>query len=201
MNDKCERWRLKLQSYDFTIKHIKGTSNTMSDYLSRSPVDHADDDIDNENHSNSVHPTIKPNTADNKPLPTSSIISSITIRSQARTLSLSNNNKSTQQTTSFTPNMTLDDLRIDYNGDITQLKAAQKEDGDLRHIMNNLTNDRYIHAYIIQDDLLMHRSANNKLVPCVPKGKIRQDIMKIDHDTPANGAHLGRDKTIQKIKA
>ncbi|CAF4400134.1 unnamed protein product, partial [Rotaria magnacalcarata] len=46
INDKCERWRLKLQAYDFTIKHIKGTSNTMPDYLSRSPVDHAEDEID-----------------------------------------------------------------------------------------------------------------------------------------------------------
>jgi hypothetical protein len=48
VNSKCERWRLLLQSYDFTIKHIPGTSNTMSDYLSRSPVDAATEDSDDE---------------------------------------------------------------------------------------------------------------------------------------------------------
>ncbi|CAF4818781.1 unnamed protein product, partial [Rotaria sp. Silwood2] len=41
INEKCERWHLRLQSYNFTIKHIKGKSNSMPDYLSRSPVDHA----------------------------------------------------------------------------------------------------------------------------------------------------------------
>lgn len=46
LNDKCERWRLKLQCYDFVVKHIKGVSNTMPDYLSRSPVGSASDDPD-----------------------------------------------------------------------------------------------------------------------------------------------------------
>lgn len=37
-------------------------------------------------------------------------------------------------------------------------------------------------------------------VPVVPQGRIRSDIMKIYHDTPANGAHFGRTRTIQKIQ-
>ncbi|CAF5198206.1 unnamed protein product [Rotaria magnacalcarata] len=37
-------------------------------------------------------------------------------------------------------------------------------------------------------------------VPFVPKGRIRSDIIKIYHDTPANGAHFGRNRTTQKIK-
>ncbi|CAM4916565.1 unnamed protein product [Rotaria socialis] len=36
--------------------------------------------------------------------------------------------------------------------------------------------------------------------PVIPKGRIRSDIMKIYHDTPANGAHFGRDRTINKIQ-
>ena len=68
--------------------------------------------------------------------------------------------------------MTLDNLQIDHTGDITQLKAAQQNDSDLQHIKNNCNSDRYINSYLLQDDLLMHRSLNNKLVPCIPKGKI-----------------------------
>ena len=37
-------------------------------------------------------------------------------------------------------------------------------------------------------------------VPFVPNGQIRFDIIKIYHDTPANGAHFGRNKTIHKIR-
>ncbi|CAF1177335.1 unnamed protein product [Didymodactylos carnosus] len=39
LNSKCERWRLKLQQYQFTVHYIKGKHNTVADYLSRSPVD------------------------------------------------------------------------------------------------------------------------------------------------------------------
>ena len=73
MNDKCERSCLKLQSYDVTIKHINGTSNTMSDYISRSPVDHENDDTDDEIHPEPAHPAIQYNTPHNKTFPTSSI--------------------------------------------------------------------------------------------------------------------------------
>ena len=37
-------------------------------------------------------------------------------------------------------------------------------------------------------------------VPFVPKGRIRSDVIKIYHDTPANGAHFGRNRTTQKIR-
>ncbi|CAF4947096.1 unnamed protein product, partial [Rotaria magnacalcarata] len=46
LNSKCERWRLKLQQYRFTIKYIKGKHNTVADYLSRSPVDNGSNDED-----------------------------------------------------------------------------------------------------------------------------------------------------------
>ncbi|CAF3741720.1 unnamed protein product [Rotaria socialis] len=88
INGKCERWRLKLQSYNFTIKHIKGTSNTMPDYLSRSPVDHAEDEIDDEVRSTSVTTTIANDTSDKNSLPVSSAVGMVTTRSRARLLSL-----------------------------------------------------------------------------------------------------------------
>ena len=46
LNSKCERWRLKLQQYQFTVRYIKGKHNTIADYLSRSPVDDACQDDD-----------------------------------------------------------------------------------------------------------------------------------------------------------
>lgn len=48
LNAKCERWRLKLQQYQFTIRYIKGKHNTVADYLSRAPV--GPESIDEDDH-------------------------------------------------------------------------------------------------------------------------------------------------------
>ncbi|CAF3680819.1 unnamed protein product [Rotaria sordida] len=212
MNDKCERWRLRLQSYDFTIKHIKGKSNTMPDYLSRSPVDHAEDDMDDKALPTSISIGTQTDASDNDTLLTSSIVGMVTTRSRSRQLAQSDHHTTTQsninrsdiqnhQSTSSNSTITADDPRIEYTGNIDQLKQAQQEDSDLQHITNNLTDDKYVNSYFLQEGLLMHHEHNSKPVPCVPKGEIRRDIMKIYHDTQANGAHFGRDKTIKKIKA
>ena len=145
----------------------------MLDYLSRSLVDPVDDDTHNKVHLNSVHPAILSNTPNNKHLPTSSIASPVTMYSHTRNLSLPCNNKPTHQTTSSRLQMTLDDLRIDYTGGITQLKAVQQNASGLQHIKNNLNSNRYVDCYLLQDGVLMHRSLNNKFVLCVPRRKIR----------------------------
>jgi hypothetical protein len=46
INKRCERWRLKILEYNFDVKHIPGLQNSMPDYLSRSPVDDAEEDPD-----------------------------------------------------------------------------------------------------------------------------------------------------------
>ncbi|CAF3091095.1 unnamed protein product, partial [Rotaria socialis] len=46
LNKRCNRWRLKLAEYRFQVKHIQGKKNNMADYLSRSPVELAEEDID-----------------------------------------------------------------------------------------------------------------------------------------------------------
>ncbi|CAF4343509.1 unnamed protein product, partial [Rotaria sordida] len=46
INKRCERWRLKILEYDFNVKYIPGSINLMPDYLSRSPVDDAEEDPD-----------------------------------------------------------------------------------------------------------------------------------------------------------
>ena len=44
----------------------------------------------------------------------------------------------------------------------------------------------------------MRRS--NPSVPYVPQGDFRKTILRIYHDTAANGAHFGRNKKIYKTK-
>ena len=53
INKRCERWRLKILTYDFTVQCIPGLQNAMPDYLSRSPVDDPTDDPDEWNNTNS----------------------------------------------------------------------------------------------------------------------------------------------------
>ncbi|CAF4666576.1 unnamed protein product, partial [Rotaria sp. Silwood2] len=50
INKRCERWRLKILEYDFKVKYIPGSINSMPDYLSRSPVDDAEEDPDETTH-------------------------------------------------------------------------------------------------------------------------------------------------------
>ena len=46
INKRCERWRLKVLEYEFIVKYVPGSTNVMPDYLSRSPVDDAEEDPD-----------------------------------------------------------------------------------------------------------------------------------------------------------
>ncbi|CAF4910688.1 unnamed protein product, partial [Rotaria magnacalcarata] len=46
INKRCERWRLKILEYDFKVKYIPSLTNSMPDYLSRSPVDDAEEEPD-----------------------------------------------------------------------------------------------------------------------------------------------------------
>jgi len=76
-----------------------------------------------------------------------------------------------------------------------QLKESQHKDEQTKNMIMNIED---FNEYLIQDDMLTTKSFPQ--VPFVPKGRIRSDIIKIYHDTPANGAHFGRDKTIHKIQ-
>ncbi|CAF1690102.1 unnamed protein product, partial [Adineta ricciae] len=95
----------------------------------------------------------------------------------------------------------VDDLAIRFTGDLSVLQAAQQIDPTVQHIIHNIHTSPYNTSYLISNGLLLHKTSRYKPVPYVPAGSIRQDIMKIYHDTPANGAHFGRDKTLQKIQA
>ncbi|CAF4209146.1 unnamed protein product, partial [Rotaria magnacalcarata] len=76
-----------------------------------------------------------------------------------------------------------------------QLKEAQHQDEEITNIITNIRKHK---KYFIKDNMLMKKM--NPPVPVISKGRIRSDIIKIYHDTPANGAHFGRDRTINKIQ-
>ncbi|CAF2192461.1 unnamed protein product [Rotaria magnacalcarata] len=180
ISDKCERWRLKLQSYDFTVKHIKGTSSTMPDSLSRSPVGYNEEDIDDVGTSISTTIATQTDTFDDDSLPVSPIVGMVTTRSRTRLLSLSNNQTNFSSNTDHSnllrhtptlPSSTIatNDSRIEYTGNVDHLKAVQEKDTDLLNTMKNLSDDNYINSYILKDGLLMHQelNQNNHIKSCI----------------------------------
>ena len=201
LNAKCERWRLFLQSYDFDMKHIAGTSNYMPDYLSRSPVDIASDDPDDDI---AICTLVDQQTS--IPL----VTAAVTTRSRAKAVQRlsdplpSSNSTSTPISKPSLPSLTssnrLDDLQITFDGDLDILRSAQAADPHLQSIIDHVTDDRFADHYMLDNGLLMHFENSSKPVPCVPEGPIRRDIMRIYHDTPGNGGHFGRDKTLRKIR-
>ena len=200
-NSKCERWRLLLQTYDFTVKHIPGASNYMPDYLSRSLVDPPSDDAFD-------LPTVTTLPA----AVSSPSVNVVTTRSRARQTSTLPANSSPSHSTSdllatpippVSPPTTADatnELLIDFTGDLATLRVAQASDQSLRFILDHVSEPRFVKNYQVLDGILMHFGSHSKPVPCIPAGKLRRDIMRIYHDTSANGAHFGRDKTLRKIR-
>ena len=193
LNKRCERWRLKILEFDFKMKYIPGPTNAMPDYLSRSPVDEAEEEPDEIVSLFSKETQTDANQDYNQTLTVAAV--------QTRSMKLSKTpNDHNQQgndlrTTTTHPYTTMSQENQTLGFTLEELKEAQRNDRTVTEITTNIDNHK---DYIIIDDLLMYRS--NPPVPYVPERNIRSNIMKIYHDSPANGAHFGRDKTLHKIK-
>ena len=208
LNSKCERWRLKLQQYQFNVRYIKGKHNTIADYLSRSPVDDASHDEDD------FTPT-KSQTTQTEDYASTTIVAPVLTRKGAKRQQqeedrVQSTDRSCEQQEAerigneplarscipdhrTEPPTEVDNQIISFTYE--DLKKLQHEDVQIKGMMENIKD----HAdYFIEDNMLMKKSSPS--VPFVPSGRTRSDIIKIYHDTPANGAHFGRDKTIQKIQ-
>ena len=214
LNKRCERWRLKLAEYRFKVKHIQGKKNNMADYLSRSPVELAEEDLDEriESKSISTQTDLSFSSLDKNLIPLK-ITTAIT-RAQAKLQQQTTAETSTSQTDEeinelipqgkvvidkqSTAQLTDEDPNkiIPFNMD--DLKKCQDEDKTVQDIIKNIKNKK---DYFIENGILFRRQqASLPSVPFVPEGRIRADILKIYHDTPGNGAHFGRDKTTRKIQ-
>ena len=202
INKRCERWRLKILDYDFTVKYIPGPMNSMPDYLSRSPVEDAEEDPDETPTSISTATQTDSELSEKFPHFVAAV--------QTRSAKLRNQTTDdlTDTTRRVSDSLTEEnrittrpvaESQIDENRiipfSIEELTEAQQNDDYVKNVRNNMKKYK---QYMMKNDLLMRRS--NPQVPYVPKGELRQSILKIYHDTAANGAHFGRDKTIHKIK-
>ncbi len=212
-NKRCDRWRLKLAEYRFQVKHIQGKKNNMADYLSRSPVDKAEDEIDERiNYTSKSTQTEASFVSINNKLIPPKITTAIT-RAQAK---LQQQTEKIQPTTSEdNTNSELIQRGKEANDkpaasvagedpnriipfDMEDLRKRQEEDMVVQGIKKNIKKHRH---YVIEDGILLRRQTPPlPSVPFVPVGRIRADILKIYHDAPGNGAHFGRDKTSRKIQ-
>ena len=214
LNKRCERWRLKLAEYRFKVKHIQGKKNNMADYLSRAPVEEAEEEIDERINyaSKSTQTSTWPTTTTNKST-TPKITTAIT-RAQAK---LQQQQATAKQTTT-TINDEVNELIPEGKGvidkpvtslpgdnpnriipfDMEDLKKLQEEAETVQNMKKNIRQHK---QYVVEDGILLRKQQSPlPSVPFVPVGRIRADILKIYHDTPGNGAHFGRDKTTRKIQ-
>ncbi|CAM4977180.1 unnamed protein product [Rotaria socialis] len=213
LNKRCNRWRLKLAEYRIHVKHIQGKKNNVADYLSRSPVEAAEEDIDERiQYESKFTQTDLPLPSLDKSIPLK-ITTPIT-RAQAKL----------QQQTTATPSNTTTDGKInelipqgkaaidnestsdplDENPnkiipfDMNNLRQWQEKDKIVQDIKKNIRSKK---NYFIENGMLLRKQPLSlPSVPFVPAGRIRADILKIYHDAPGNGAHFGRDETTRKIE-
>jgi hypothetical protein len=199
LNKRCERWRLKILEYDFKVKYILGSTNFMPDYLSRSPVDDAEEDPDEVSLMTSKSTQTDLENFQQYP----SIVAAVQTRSEKLRNKTDDDSTNTAKFVSDSlpsfssnslPNTSKEENRI-IPFSIEQLLQAQQDDNYVKDIITNLKKYK---QYLMKDGLLLRRS--NPPVPYVPQGELRRTILTIYHDTAANGAHFGRDKTIHKIK-
>ncbi len=214
VNKRCERWRLKLAEYRFKVKHIQGKKNNMADYLSRSPVDNAEEDIDERiqyesksTQTDLLHPSLNNILV---PLKIATAITRAQARLQKHTIPTSPAKSIDDKTNELIPNgkeakrkepiaKTSDENPnkiIPF--DMDDLRKCQDDDTRVQEIKKNIKNQKH---YAIEDGILLRKQQSPlRSVPFVPVGRMRADILKIYHDTPGNGAHFGRDKTTRKIQ-
>ena len=191
LNKRCERWRLITLEYEFEIKHIHGRTNAMPDYLSRSPVDEANDDPDEIllTKSQSTQTDIEENNIDIPKVTTIQVYSQEYPMPEETTTT--RNEPTRSQTQLNTRNTEYETLPLSME----HIRIVQQTDPSTTRIVKDISKHK---RYFIENGILMYRS--NPSIPFIPEGELRKTILTTYHDTAANGSHFGRDKTIYKIR-
>jgi len=169
INKRCERWRLKILEYDFKVKYIPGLSNSMPDYLSRSPVDEAEEDPDE------ISLVTSKSTQTDLTFFTEQV--SVTAAVQTRSAKLRDKAPDNSTVTPSIVSNPLPNPSSDQSSDpligenrihpITteQLIEARQNDDYAKNILNNIKKYK---QYIIKNGILMRRLIPP--VPYVPQG-------------------------------
>ncbi|CAF4000774.1 unnamed protein product, partial [Rotaria magnacalcarata] len=190
INKRCERWRLKILEYDFKVKYIPSLTNSMPDYLSRSPVDDAEEEPDEI----SIFTSKSTQTDSDFINYHLSIVTAVQTRAMKFRNEVLNDTEDSTKVISDSLNTSIEENRI-IPFSMEQLGQAQQNDSYAKNIPSNIKNSK---NYTVKDDILMRRS--NSSIHYVPQCDLRRTILHIYHDTAANGAHFGRNKTLHKIK-
>ncbi|CAF5188149.1 unnamed protein product, partial [Rotaria magnacalcarata] len=182
-------------------------------YLSRSPVELAEEDIDERilYESKSTQTDLSSLSLNNlTPLKITTAITRAQAKLQQQTTATPSNTTMDGKVDELIPQgkAAIDEESIakpsDTNSnkiipfDMDDLRKFQEEDKVVQEIKKNIRSKKH---YFIEDRILFRQQQPPLTsVPFVPEGRIRVDILKIYHDTPGNGAHFGRDKTTRKIQ-
>ena len=170
--------------YDFKVKYIPGLTDTMPDYLSRSPIGDVEENPDEIPFL--ISKSTQTDVSDDNSY--SSIITTVKTRAMKLKNHTSNDSSNTKKSTLDSLNAsTRENRTIPFS--VEQLIQVQRNDSYPIHILNNIKNYK---TYIIKGNILMRRS--NPSVPYVPQGDFRKTMLRVYHDTAANGEHFGRDK-------
>ncbi|CAF1211156.1 unnamed protein product [Didymodactylos carnosus] len=202
-NPRLDRWRLALQHYMFTIHYLPGKSNCMPDCLSRFPQD----DIEMVNIATQTENIIgcvgvvtrsmaKANAQNQQVISTNDQPGPINGQAMIATpLLLDQNQHDPKISTNSNTILVFDN---------EQLKQYQQEDSAIRRIFKNIDKPSYSRSYSINvAGLVCKLKKRGNLaaqpVPVLPKSRI-QDVLLVYHNSAYNGAHLGVDRTYNKIR-
>ena len=227
---KFARWIIKIQSYNFTIEHRKGTQNQNADAISRIDYSRIEKPTSSQNNA-SVFAITKTETStatsqSSKVLPSPPNITKTSSSSYVNFCCLNTPNKTNESIEvtfeyKSSPVINTTDIEASQPYDIPKL---QRECEDFRHIIyyledNKVPEDKELanlitvvaeNQYILSDGVLYHVCPRTKkLKTADPESLIlqvalpsvkRKEVLAAYHDCKAGGGHFGVKRTFAAIK-
>lgn len=168
---KIGRWITLINSFQFSVTHIRGIDNSAADFLSRLYEDEDnphDQSTSEQSHTISVQPTAQ----------------------QQHRIPI------TSPTTSPTTPQSL--LLTKLPEVFKDIISHQKQDQQLKKIRQAINTNKPPPNYRILNDLLVYQTTNQKTPRAVVPDKLFDLLFKFYHESPL-GPHLGIKKTVNKV--